>query len=174
MIIRPVQLADITELSMVARKTYSETFGHTMTQKELEEELEATRSEKYFTQIIDTDEILVAVIDDKLAGYIQICDVRYNPKSIEYTERDQAIHAIYVHSDYQGKGVGRALMDAAFEHPRIKSSENIFIDVFEENTRAVYFYHNYGFKDEGHIDVIIDGKKVGYDLVLKRSSKNGN
>lgn len=169
MIIRPVQREDIPELSMLARKTYSETFGHTMTQRELEVELEATRSEKYFNSVIESVEILVAIIEDRLAGYIQICDVRYDPKSIEYTENDQAIHAIYVHSDFQGKGVGRALMDAAFQSQRTKSADNVYIDVFEENTRAVNFYHNYGFKNVGTIDVIIDGVKVGYDLVLMKS-----
>ena len=170
MIIRRVKSSDVPELSAVARKTYSEAFGHTMTPEELESELEATRSEEYFNGIIDTDEILVAVIDGRLAGYIHVCDVRYDPKSIAYTKRDQAIHAIYVHSDYQGKGVGRALMDAAFQSPRITSAENVFIDVFEENTRALNFYHSYGFMDAGHIDVVIDGKKVGHDLVLVKQS----
>lgn len=172
MIIRRIERSDIPELSVVARKTYSETFGHTMASGELETELEATRSERYFNSILESDEILVAVIDGRLAGYLQICDVRYDPKSIEYTEKDQSIHAIYVHSDFQGKGIGRALMDAAFQHQRIKSAENVFIDVFEENVRAVNFYHSYGFKNVGHIDVVIDGKNVGQDLVLMRPSKN--
>ena len=139
-----------------------------MTPDQLAAELESTRSEKYFNSIMDTDEILVAILEDRLAGYIKICDVRYDSKDINYTDNDQAIHAIYVHSDFQGQGIGLALMDAAFQCPRVIASENVFIDVFEKNERAVNFYHKYGFKDVGHIDVMIDGERVGYDLVLMR------
>jgi ribosomal protein S18 acetylase RimI-like enzyme len=170
MIIRELHDKDLPELSALARKTYTETFGHTMSLEELNTELETTRSEKYFKSIMDNDVILVAVTEDRLAGYIQICDIRYNRKDIKFTDRDQAIHAIYIHSDFQGKRIGRTLMDAAFQHPRIKSAENVFIDVFEENFRAVNFYHKYGFEDVGHIPVEIDGKLIGYDLVLKKTS----
>ena len=171
MIIREARRSDIPALSEVARKTYGETFGHTMTPEELYVQLESTRSEKYFHSIMDTDTILIAVLDDRLAGYIQVSDVRYNVKDIRVSGRDQAIHAIYVHSDFQDKGIGRALMDAAFQHPRLKAAENVFIDVYEENLRAVNFYHNYGFKEIGTIDVVLDGKKVGFDLVLMRPSQ---
>lgn len=170
MIIREAHRMDVPALSYVARKTYMETFGQTMTPEELSAKLETTRSENYFHSIIETDTILVALMDDRLAGYVQVSDLRYTVDGITVTDRDQAIHAIYVHSDFQGKGIGKALMDTAFQHPRLKAAENVFIDVYEENTRAVTFYHKYGFKDIGKIDVVINGKKVGFDLVLMRPS----
>ncbi len=58
MIIRQVHTSDIPELSEVARKTYSETFGHTMSQEYLDVHLEATRSESYFNRILEKDEII--------------------------------------------------------------------------------------------------------------------
>ena len=61
-------------------------------------------------------------------------------------------------------------MDAAFNHPRTREVEKVFIDVYEENTRALEFYKGYGFKPVGKVDVVIDGQMIGYDLVLMRRS----
>lgn len=83
------------------------------------------------------------------------------------------MNAVYIHSDYQGQGIGRALMDAAFDHPRFAQAENIFIDVWEENTRALEFYLKYGFDTVGTCDVTVEGTVVGSDLVLMRSARTG-
>jgi hypothetical protein len=61
-------------------------------------------------------------------------------------------------------------MDVAFESPRFQQAENIYIDVWDENERAVDFYLRYGFEVIGKCDFIVDGKCLGQDLVLKRSS----
>jgi ribosomal protein S18 acetylase RimI-like enzyme len=133
--------------------------------------LKSSRSEKYFKSVIGRDTILIALEDSRVIGYIQISDIRYKVEGVEVSEGDQAIHSIYVDTEHQGKGVGRALMDAAFNHPRIRGAEKIFIDVYEENTRALKFYKKYGFTPVGRIDVEIDGVVIGYDLVLMKKSE---
>jgi len=40
-------------------------------------------------------------------------------------------------------------MDAAFESPRLRQAENVYIDVWAENERAISFYLNYGFEIVG-------------------------
>ena len=168
MIIRQVTPSDIPELSLLAKKTYAETFGDGLTPDQLTSVLESTRSETYFKSAMIKDTILVAVDDMNLLGYIQISDVRYRLEGIEISENDQAIYSIYVHSEYQGQGIGSALMKAALNHPRLKTSERVFIDVYEENIRALNMYRKYGFKTVGKIDVVIDGETIGYDLVLMK------
>ncbi len=171
MIIREALPNDIPSLSKLARKTYSETFGEDLTSEQLKSILENTRSEQYFKSVIDKDTILVALVNNSIVGYIQLSNVRYSVKGIRITDQDQAIHSIYVDSGFQGKGVGRSLMDEAFSHPRIKKAENIFIDVYGENTRALNFYTGYGFKTVGKIDVKIDEKIIGFDLVLMKHAE---
>ena len=117
-------------------------------------ELEENRSEAYFRSAMNVETILVAVTGDRLVGYIQLGDVRMDVDGRRPGEKDQAVNALYVHSAFQGQGIGRALMDAAFESPRFLQAKDIYIDVWGENRRAVDFYLNYGFKIVGKCDVI--------------------
>ncbi len=168
MIIRPCTEGDLPALSSLARTTYTETFGHSFTDDELETQLRTTRSEEYFRTALQTDTILVAVDDARLIGYVQITNMTLTVENAacDIHPDDQAIHAIYVLKDQQGKGIGKALMQAAFEHPRITNARSLFIDVWDENIRAVNFYTSIGFKNAGTTPVIVDGKHVGDDLVL--------
>jgi ribosomal protein S18 acetylase RimI-like enzyme len=169
--IRELEHNDIPALADLAAKTFTETFGHSFTAEELEAQLKETRSEECFRSAIDTDTILLALKDERLAGYVQLSDVKVNVQGATPGPNDQAINAIYIHSDFQGQGIGKSLMDTAFEHPRFKKAENIFIDVWDENKRAVQFYLKYGFEIVGQCDVTVDNKIVGHDLVLMRPSK---
>ena len=170
MIIREAQLRDMSALSEVAKKTYTETFGDGLTPEQLSSVLESTRSEKYFKSKIDSDTILVALDGSRLVGYIQINDVGYEVEGVKITDKDQAIHSIYVDSDFQGKEIGKSLMDAAFNHPRIRKAANVYIDVYEANTRALTFYKGYGFRTVGKVEVLISGKHIGFDLVMMKPS----
>jgi putative acetyltransferase len=50
------------------------------------------------------------------------------------------VGALFVHLDFQGRGLGRALMDhAASMH------DELFLDVFEDNFLGRRFYDRYGF-----------------------------
>jgi ribosomal protein S18 acetylase RimI-like enzyme len=172
--IRELQKGDIPELAELAAKTFTETFGHSFTPEELETQIRETKSETCFQSAMNGDTILIAVTDDRLAGYIQLSDVKVDVQGVKPGPNDQAVNAVYIHSDYQGQGIGRALMDAAFDHPRFAKAENIFIDVWDENKRAVDFYLKYGFEIVGKCDVTVDGKVVGYDLVLMRPARKDN
>ncbi len=167
--IRELREGDIADLSDLAAKTFIETFGDSLTPEELDMQLKETRSQEYFKNVLEEDNILVAVKGKDLHGYIQLSDVNLEVRGeVQPKKGDQSVHAIYVHSDYQGQGVGRALMDAAFDHPRFKTANNIFIDVWGENKRALNFYLQYGFTIVGTCDVVVDKKVIGFDLVLVR------
>jgi ribosomal protein S18 acetylase RimI-like enzyme len=165
-IIRVIQSGDIQALAELARITYAETFGHSMSATDLASQLKNTRSVDYFLEAVIRDTILGAFEGDMLIGYIQICDVTLSVEKVD--GKSQQINAIYIRSDKQGKGVGKALMDAALQHSRLKDVRNIYIDVWDENVRAVKFYEDYGFKVVGKCDVVVDGSVIGKDLVLRR------
>jgi ribosomal protein S18 acetylase RimI-like enzyme len=169
--IRELQKDDLPALAALAAKTYTETFGQGLTPDELQTHLRETTSETYFRTAMQSDAILVAVLDDRLVGYIQLGDIKVDVQGVPPGPDDQAINSIYVHSEYQGQGIGRALLNAAFEHPRLANAGAVFIDVWEENKRALAFYLRHGFELAGKCPVTIGGKIVGDDLVLKRPAR---
>lgn len=168
MLIRKATPKDVPSLSAVGTKTYIETFGNSLTEQELEAQLKETRSENYFRSIIDKDEFLIATVQDELIGYLQITKMNLKVKGHEVFTNDPAINAIYVTKNFQDKGVGKALMNKAFELLKSQNKNGVYIDVWEENKRALNFYKSYGFSVVGKCDVIIDGKCVGEDLVLHK------
>jgi ribosomal protein S18 acetylase RimI-like enzyme len=170
--IREAKLDDVPVLAELAAKTYADAFGSSLPEDVLADELEQRRSIAYFRLVVNTDTILVAEQGGRLVGYVQLSEVRISLVGGQRpTEKDQAINALYVHSDFQGRGVGKALMDAAFDHPRFRRARNIYVDVWNENVRALSLYRNYGFRSVGECEVVIGGKSVGHDLVLKRSKR---
>ncbi|QCR32232.1 GNAT family N-acetyltransferase [Lysinibacillus sp. SGAir0095] len=73
-------------------------------------------------------QIDLAIIDEKIVGMIA------------YNERE--ISQLYIHVNYQGRGVGQVLLDKAKE----QSSGRLTLHTFEVNTKAQRFYEKNGFK----------------------------
>ena len=57
------------------------------------------------------------------------------------------IFALYILSDYYGKGVGRELMDAGLA--QIERFSKVHLWVLKENGRAIRFYEKCGFQPDG-------------------------
>lgn len=55
------------------------------------------------------------------------------------------LYALYVHPDWWGTGVGRALTDAAVADLRSAGCARVWLWVLEANVRARAFYRRYGF-----------------------------
>lgn len=136
-----------------------------MSKNELQYALQL-RSEGYFHSIIDKDIILVAEDNNKLIGFIQFGEVTYD--SIQTTDRDIELNKIYVEKKYQSKGIGKKLMEAMLSHDRLAEIENIYLDVFTENEKAIGLYTKYGFKIIGKTAFEVNGQILGYDLLMRR------
>jgi ribosomal protein S18 acetylase RimI-like enzyme len=169
--IREATTEDLADVSAVASETYSDTYGLSLSPEQLSAELEVGRSVGYFRSALLTDTILVSKEDGRIVGYIQLSEVRAKPQNPPHpTEQDQAINALYVHPEFQGRGHGRALMDAAFRHPRLREARSVYVDVWPANERALTLYRKYGFETVGECRVAVGGDFIGQDLVLMRPS----
>ncbi|TFD97107.1 N-acetyltransferase [Jeotgalibacillus sp. R-1-5s-1] len=79
---------------------------------------------------------------------------------------DKEISQLYIHKDFQGKGIGEMLLNRAKE----QSSGELSLYTFEVNTQAQAFYAKHGF------DVMArgsDNEENLPDLLLKWQSKTG-
>lgn len=97
--------------------------------------------ENAFRELLNRDDtdLLVAEADGVLAGYI-VC----------WTVLDQAeLGNIAVAPALQGRGVGRALVEAARERIRTRGAREWFLEVREANRAARKLYQSLGFEQVG-------------------------
>ena len=86
----------------------------------------------------DTD-LVVAITDGTLVGY-----------AVAWTIVDQAeLGNVAVKEDSRGRGVGRALVDAAMDRVRRRGAEECFLEVRESNLSAQGLYQKCGFEVVG-------------------------
>ena len=86
---------------------------------------------------------LVAEIDGRVVGSLGL-----------HRRRDRLAHVaslgMAVHDDYQGQGIGTALMEAAIDMAdNWLNLKRVELDVFTDNARAIHLYKNFGFEIEG-------------------------
>jgi len=78
---------------------------------------------------------LVAEVDGKLAGLL----------SLAFFRGDVVIVLMSVYPDFQGKGLGEALLKAAVAFSREKSLKFIRVAVSNDDIPLLYFYQRHGF-----------------------------
>jgi ribosomal protein S18 acetylase RimI-like enzyme len=58
-------------------------------------------------------------------------------------------------------------MERTLKLPRVKSAPHLYLDVWNENTRALQFYAGFGFQVVGETDVVVNSRVVGKDLIMR-------
>jgi ribosomal protein S18 acetylase RimI-like enzyme len=95
------------------------------------------RSQERLRTVSGNELRMVAVMDGRVVGVGRI---------IRETESNH-LQTLYVHPDYQGKGIGTALWEAmrSFLDPR----KDTVLEVATYNEQAIRFYERLGFRDTG-------------------------
>jgi GNAT superfamily N-acetyltransferase len=65
--------------------------------------------------------------------------------------RDCEMYLLFVHPAHAGRGVGRALLDAAHEALRPAGCRQVFLYAHEENRRALAVYEAAGYRRDGSV-----------------------
>ena len=55
------------------------------------------------------------------------------------------IHDVVIHSNFRGKGLGKALLERIIEESEIRGYCKLTLEVREDNTSAMALYKNLGF-----------------------------
>lgn len=96
------------------------------------------------------ENLWVAKDGERVIGF-----VGYGPYRDDTLHDCGEVYALYVLADYQRKGVGYALMNAAFE--QLTRFSQIALWVLSENEKAIQFYQRYGFHADGAEQEILLG-----------------
>lgn len=99
----------------------------------LEQEFEHPSSEFYFI-----------FYNNQVVGYLKLNTAEAQTENIEKNALE--IERLYLLSSFQKKGLGRELMEFAFERARALNKQSIWLGVWEKNTNAIAFYKKYGFE----------------------------
>ena len=65
--------------------------------------------------------------------------------------REGEMFLLFVHPEHAGRGVGRALLDAAHEALRVAGCREAFLYTHEENERALTVYEAAGYRRDGSV-----------------------
>jgi ribosomal protein S18 acetylase RimI-like enzyme len=141
--------SDVAQLSSLAKRSWADAFAEGISAEDLVAELEDGRSEAYFADALGRDDrtILVAEGNGVLLGYVQFGEVEI--PEVDVQSGDQGLHRVYVDTALQGQRIGRQLTEAALRHPRLAQAPRVFLQVWDENERAVRLYKSLGFKRIG-------------------------
>jgi ribosomal protein S18 acetylase RimI-like enzyme len=93
----------------------------------------------------DTEFLLAAADGNQPAT--GVCQLRYR-LSVWTGADDCWLEDLYVDESARGTGLGRALVNAAFERARARGCRRIELDVNESNADAIAFYEALGFTIE--------------------------
>ncbi|MDP5275485.1 GNAT family N-acetyltransferase [Chengkuizengella axinellae] len=88
--------------------------------------------------------VLVAEKEGTICGYINF----RAPSQLESHQHVMEI-AIAIHPQFQKLGIGRKLLESAYEWGRENGKQKISLRAMSSNSATIQFYHSCGYKEQG-------------------------
>lgn len=139
-------LSDIDRLLEIAKTTFVDAFekdndpvdfkayiDSTFTEKNIQDQLKTPASTFYFV-----------FMDDELVGYFKLNE--HDAQTDIKTKESIELERIYVLQDFQGKQIGKLMLQKAIKLAAEKRKEYIWLGVWEKNFDAIRFYQKHNFK----------------------------
>ena len=157
-IIKPMETdAEVRGKAFVHWKCWQVTYPGLVSQEYLDKLTPAKCEEMAFRW---RDNILVAKDQDRVVGFVGYG--HHGPEDPEIGE----VFALYVLPEYQGRGVGRQLMDAAMA--ALSAYPRIVLWAVKGNGRAIRFYEKNGFCLSGVEKYTASVSAYGVQMVKER------
>ena len=158
------------QLADLGRQTFQDTFGATNTAADMAVYLaENFGPELQLAELQDRENtFLLAHMQADLVGYAKLRD----NSALGLAEGQDAtgrleIERLYVRDDWQGTGLGAALMRGILALAEQLHCGAVVLGVWEKNERARAFYQRFGFRKIGQHPFQL-GQDVQTDLILRK------
>ncbi len=169
--IKSVENEQLGTLRSLAEDTFVDTFADANTPKNL-----TAYTSKIFTLEQVSSEFherdshfFFAYLGSKITGYLKL-----NTR-LAQTEQGlgnaMEVERIYAKRAFQGKGIGKALMQKSIIAANKKNVDWLWLGVWEKNTHAIEFYKRQGFQTFGQHDFFM-GNELQHDILMKLPIKN--
>lgn len=163
--IKPATSKDAEVLTLIAKRTFLETFAESNAEENLEVYLKKTFSfEQQLAEINDPNRIVEIAWDNhEPVGFLHMFSGKVDPA----VKGDKPIQLLklYLDSRFHGKGAGAKLMERCLEIARVNGFKTIWLGVWEHNMRAQNFYKKYGFKKVGEQIFDLGGDKQNDHII---------
>ncbi len=166
--IRRATTQDAVIIALLARFTFTETFGRYFRDKEdLENYLNQTFNVQKLSNSLDkpNNVFWLAYLDELPIGYAKL---KLNSPSpfIDSTAICQ-LQKIYVLQDFLSQKVGLTLQNTMLEHAKKEHFKKIWLSVLKENVRAIRFYEKNDFNTIGDHDFQIGKEHFKFQAMAK-------
>lgn len=161
--IRNMKVEDIKDVQRVAKMSWNDTYEGIIPAHIQEKFLYSAYSDEMMKRRLDVSFLYVAEAEAQIVGFANFSKVK--------EEGEMELGAIYLLPEFQGKGVGTALLYEGIANAQTASK--VFINVEKENEKGVTFYQAKSFKMlsefedvlEGHITIMV---RMVKDLVNEK------
>ena len=139
---------DAQLLSDLSTITFIETYHRGCPEKDIIDFIDENFNKEAIAEELNNPEdfYFIVYVNKFPAGYMRIGE-DYDEYPLR--EKYNAIHLkrIYVLKNFQGKGIGAALMKFALAFASVRNYELLWLGVWEYNKKAMLFYEKWGFED---------------------------
>ena len=162
--------ATAAQLADLGRQTFQDTFAATNTAADMAAYLAASFGpDLQLAELQDRDTtFLLAHMQAELVGYAKLRDnsALGLPEGQDPAGRLE-IERLYVREDWQGTGLGAALMRGILALAEQLHCSAVVLGVWEKNDKARAFYQRFGFREIGQHAFQL-GQDVQTDLILRK------
>ena len=145
--IRRMLIEDTKQVQDVAKKSWNATYEGIIPNNIQENFLKGAYNDEMMQKRLSHSLLLVAEVENKIAGFANFSPVNEQGQS--------ELSAIYLYPEYQGHGIGTALLDNGIA--MLENLKEVYLDVEKDNTIGTNFYKAKAFKVVDEYDDNFDG-----------------
>ncbi|MET0461767.1 MAG: GNAT family N-acetyltransferase [Chitinophagaceae bacterium] len=168
--ISKVTAAELSELELISKQTFLETFAHLNSEKNMSQYLDESFSQSNLAlEIADENSAFYfARSGGQLMGYLKVNTGAAQTELLDIDALE--IERIYVSKDHQGKKIGQLFFNHAMDLAKKKDVSYVWLGVWEHNTNAISFYEKNGFAAfSSHVFKLGDDEQT--DIMMKKALK---
>ncbi|KAG2181364.1 hypothetical protein INT43_008947 [Umbelopsis isabellina] len=157
--LRAGTIGDALAIAEIGGSVFSATFGHSLTETDLNHYLQKSYSVEAITADMNNplmDFVVAYNEHDRVVGFAQMTQGTSEP-CVADAELPVELQRIYLHQDFHGLGIGKRLIQEIENIARSKGFITMWLGVWEENFKAQKVYQKAGYTKVGDHDF-----KMGY------------
>ncbi|WP_028549662.1 GNAT family N-acetyltransferase [Paenibacillus sp. UNC451MF] len=154
---------DVQILQEISIETFNDTFKDQNSPENMKAYLEKAFNSKQLEKELSniSSEFFFICYNEELAGYLKV-NIN-DAQSEKMGDESLEIERIYIRYKFQGKGLGKYLLNKAVEIAIRQNKKMIWLGVWEKNENAIAFYKKMGFVQTGaHSFYMGDEKQIDF------------